>query len=178
MRKTLALMVAMLLLSPVVGYAQDGKATLESVAKAMGATTLNSIQYTGTGVNFAVGQSPTAGAPWPRFNLKSYTRSINYETASLQDELVRSRADAQPRGGGLPAIGEARQNFLLSGDQAWTMTGDAPVLGPPLPGRFAAPALDQPAWRHQGRDGEQGHRPGPDDRLYRSRTAQSQSDHR
>jgi len=130
MRKTLAFMVAMLLISPVIGYAQDGRATLESVAKAMGASTLNSIQYTGTGVNFAVGQSAAAGASWPRFNLKSYTRSINYETGSLREELVRSRADAQPRGGGLPAMGEARQNFLLSGDHAWTLMGDAPVPGP------------------------------------------------
>ncbi len=130
MRTTVALMVAMLLLIPVVGSAQDGRPTLDGVAKAMGATTLNSIQYTGGGVMFAVGQSATAGAAWPRFNLKSYTRSMNYETGALRVELVRSRADSQPRGGGLPAMGEARQNFLLSGDHAWTLTGDAPVPAP------------------------------------------------
>jgi glyoxylase-like metal-dependent hydrolase (beta-lactamase superfamily II) len=117
-----------LLFSPVSASAQGGQVTLESVAKAMGATTLNSIQYTGTGVSFAVGQSATAGAAWPRFNLKSYARSMNYETGSLREERVQSRADA--RGGGLPAMGEARQNVQLSGDYAWTMMADAPAPAP------------------------------------------------
>lgn len=130
MRKILALIVAIVLLSPLAGHAQDGRAALENVAKAMGATTLKSITYTGSGVNYAVGQSPVAGAPWPRFNVKSYSRAINYETASLREELVRSRADAQPRGGGVPAIGEARQNFQLSGDHAWTMMAETPVPNP------------------------------------------------
>ncbi|MGH7313363.1 MAG: hypothetical protein ACREJV_09325, partial [Candidatus Rokuibacteriota bacterium] len=131
MRRTLVvLMIAMLFLFPAVGTAQTGQETLESVAKAMGASTLTSIEYAGTGVNFAVGQSPTAGAPWPRFNLKSYTRSMNYETGSLRQEQVLSRADTQPRGGGVPAMGEARQTFLLSGDHAWTLAAAGPVPGP------------------------------------------------
>jgi hypothetical protein len=66
MRRSLVLLLAVLLFSPVSASAQGGQVTLESVAKAMGATTLNSIQYTGTGVSFAVGQSATAGAAWPR----------------------------------------------------------------------------------------------------------------
>jgi glyoxylase-like metal-dependent hydrolase (beta-lactamase superfamily II) len=131
MQRTLVWSVVVtLLLFPVAARAQDGQATLESVTKAMGASTLNSIQYAGTGVNFAVGQSATAGAPWPRFNLKSYTRSMNYETGALRQEQVLSRADTQPRGGGIPAMGEARQQFLLSGDHAWTVAAAGPVPGP------------------------------------------------
>ena len=41
MRKTLAAMVAVVLLSPLTGHVQDGRAALENLAKAMGATTLN-----------------------------------------------------------------------------------------------------------------------------------------
>lgn len=131
MRRTFVLMVAMLLLSPVVGYAQDGQATLESVAKAMGASTLNSIQYTGTGVIFAAGQSPTPGKPWPRFNLKSYTRLVNYETAALRDEVVRTQAEDPPRGGGnQPIRGELRQIFVVSGEHAWTVARDTATPGP------------------------------------------------
>jgi glyoxylase-like metal-dependent hydrolase (beta-lactamase superfamily II) len=130
MRRSLVLLLAVLLFSPVSASAQDGQATLEGVAKAMGAATLNSIQYTATGASFAVGQSATAGQAWPRFNVKSYTRSMNYETGSLREERVLSRADSQPRGGGLPAMGEARQNVQLSGEHAWTMMADAPAAAP------------------------------------------------
>ncbi len=123
-------LVVALLWSPLGAAAQDGQATLARVAQAMGAPAVNTLQYSGAGVNFAVGQSPAAGQPWPRFILKSYTRSINYETASLREELVRSRADSRPRGGGIPAMGEARQNFVLDGDHAWVMSADAAVPQP------------------------------------------------
>jgi len=43
MYKILALIVAVVLFSPVAGYAQDGRAALESVAKAIGAANLKSI---------------------------------------------------------------------------------------------------------------------------------------
>jgi glyoxylase-like metal-dependent hydrolase (beta-lactamase superfamily II) len=125
MRKTLALTVAIVLFSAVASHAQDGRATLENVAKAMGATTLNTVQYTGSGMIFSPGQSPAPGKPWPRFNLKSLTRSVNYETASLRDEIVRTQAEDPPRGGGgQPVRGEARQVFVLSGDHAWTVAAD------------------------------------------------------
>jgi glyoxylase-like metal-dependent hydrolase (beta-lactamase superfamily II) len=131
MRKTLVVMAAVILLSPVAAHAQDGRAALESVAKAMGATTLKSIQYTGSGVNFATGQSPAPGMPWPRFNVKSYTRTASYETASLRDELVRTQAEDPPRGGGLqPIRGEQRQIFLVSGDHAWNVVADAAIPAP------------------------------------------------
>jgi len=130
MRKTLALLAAAALLSPLAAHGQDGRVALEAVARAMGAAGLRSIEYAGTGAHFAVGQSPAPGAPWPRFNLRSYARAINYETASLREDLVRSRADALPRGGGLPAMGEARQVTLVSGDHAWVMAGDAAIPQP------------------------------------------------
>ena len=99
MWKKLMLAVAVLVLMPWVAEGQDAKTVLEGVAKSMGATDLKSIQYSGSGSTFAVGQNPNPSAPWPRFNAKSYTRTINYETGSLRDEIVRTQADP-PRGGG------------------------------------------------------------------------------
>ena len=131
MRKTLALMVAIVLVVPVAGYAQDGRATLESVAKAMGATTLNSIQYTGSGVIFSPGQSVAPGKPWPRFNLKSLTRTVNYETGALRDEVVRIQAEDPPRGGGgQPIRGELKQTFHVQGDLSWNVVGENTVSAP------------------------------------------------
>ena len=81
--------VLALLVSPLGASAKDARVTLDDVAKALGASTLKSIQYTGAGGAYAVGQSPAPGLPWPQFNAKSYTRSVNYETPSLRDEQVR-----------------------------------------------------------------------------------------
>jgi hypothetical protein len=110
MRTIAMLITAVALLAPLAAHAQDARAALEDVAKALGAANLKSIEVTGTGVNFAVGQSPAPGTPWPRANVKDYARAINYETASLRDEIVRTQGENPPRGGGAqPIRGEQRQ---------------------------------------------------------------------
>jgi glyoxylase-like metal-dependent hydrolase (beta-lactamase superfamily II) len=130
MHKIVALVAAFVLGSPLTSFAQDARTLLDEAAKAMGAANVKSIEYTGVGVNFAVGQSIAPGVPWPRFDLKSYTRSVNYDTASHREDLVRARADGAPRGGGLPAMGEARQILVLSGDHAWNITGPMATPAP------------------------------------------------
>ena len=125
MRTITALTILIILLTPIGGNAQDSRAVLESAAQAMGATNLRSIEYTATGSSFSVGQSTLPGNPYPRFTVKSYTRSVNYETGASREDAVRQRADAQPRGGGVPAMGEARQIFVVRGDRAWNVVGDA-----------------------------------------------------
>jgi glyoxylase-like metal-dependent hydrolase (beta-lactamase superfamily II) len=130
MRRVLVAAAVMVLLSPLAGHAQDGRAALTSVSKALGADSLKSLQFSAAGQSFAAGQSAVPGAPWPAFNVTTFTRQINYETASLRDDLVRSRAEMPPRGGGTPAMGELRQILVVSGDYAWNVTGDA---GAPAP---------------------------------------------
>src|SRR4029450_4920497 len=90
--------------------------------KAMGDP--KSLQYTGSGSTFAVGQNPAPGAPWPRFNAKSYTRMINYDTASMRDEIVRTQVDPVRGGGGQPVVGEQRQILVVSGTYAWNQMGE------------------------------------------------------
>ncbi len=65
MRTFVSLLAAVLLLFPVAAQAQDSRAALESVAKALGATNLKSIEIQGSGVTFQVGQSAAPGMPWP-----------------------------------------------------------------------------------------------------------------
>ena len=111
------------LLSPLAATAQD--ASLDNVAKAMGAAGVKSIQYSGSGVNFQIGQNYSPDVPWPRFVAKSYTRAANYDTPALRDELVRLQGEDPPRGGGgQPVSGEQRQIFVMSGDFAWNVAGD------------------------------------------------------
>ena len=131
MRRLFAWTAALLLCTPIASPAQNARATLDGAAKAMSGVEVKSIEFSGSGVFFAPGQSYTPGQPWPRFIAKSQTRSVNYETASLRDDVVRMQGENPPRGGGVqPVRGEVRQQFVLSGDLAWTVVGDAPAPTP------------------------------------------------
>src|SRR5215472_9522398 len=111
-------------LVPQPGNAQDAKAVLDGAAKTMG--DVKSLQYAGSGANFAFGQNVSPTAPWPRFNIKSFTRTVDYDTPAMRDDLVRTQADPKERGGGgLPLTGEQHQIQTVSGTYAWTQTGDA-----------------------------------------------------
>jgi glyoxylase-like metal-dependent hydrolase (beta-lactamase superfamily II) len=125
MWKKLILVLAAVVLMPGLGYGQDSKAVLDGVSKSMG--DVKSLQYAGSGANFAFGQNVAPGTPWPRFNLKSYTRTVDYDTPAMRDEFVRTQADPAARGGGgIPLVGEQRQLQALSGTYAWNQVGENP----------------------------------------------------
>jgi glyoxylase-like metal-dependent hydrolase (beta-lactamase superfamily II) len=80
------------------------------------------------------GQNFQPTDPWPKFNLKSYTRLVDYEKAVSRENLVRTQFENPPRGGGnQPVIGELRQVSLLSGDSAWNVSAN----GAPVPASAA-----------------------------------------
>ena len=94
----------------LVGCARSPQDVLNDSSAAMGATNLKTIQYSGSGFALALGQSFRPGEAWPKFNAKSYTRMVNYETASSQEELIRTQYENPPRGGGVrsaPSAGVA-----------------------------------------------------------------------
>jgi glyoxylase-like metal-dependent hydrolase (beta-lactamase superfamily II) len=127
MRTLVFLLTAVLLLSPFGADAQDN---LETVAKALGATGLKSIEFQGGGTFYWAGQSFNAGTGWPQFNVRSLTRTINYDTASLRDEMIRTRTLEPPKGGGPYVRGEHKAVAFLSGDQAWNVAGDTATPAP------------------------------------------------
>ena len=130
MRPLIVLLASVLLFSPLTTHAQDGRAALEAAAKAIGAGSLKSIEIQGGGTVFQVGQSYTAGQPWPQFNVRTFTRTINYDTASLRDDILRTRALEPPKGGGAYVRGEHRLIGVLSGDHAWNVTGETATTAP------------------------------------------------
>jgi hypothetical protein len=124
MWKKLILVLVVCVLTPRLGNGQDAKAVLDGVAKSMG--DVKSLQYAGSGANYSFGQDVSPGTPWPRFNLKSYTRTVDYDTPAMRDEFVRTQADPGARGGGgIPLVGEQRQLQAVSGTQAWNQIGEA-----------------------------------------------------
>ena len=89
----------------------------------MGAADVKSLQYSGSGTMFALGQNPSPGTPWVRYNAKSYTRTINYDTVSMRDDLIRTQGEQPPRGAAF-VIGEQRQILVVSGTHAWGQVGE------------------------------------------------------
>ena len=81
-------------------WAQGSTGVVQSAADAIGATTLQSIQYTGTGSAFPLGQAASPGGPWPRFELAKYVASIDYTALAMREETVRRDVEFPPRGGG------------------------------------------------------------------------------
>jgi glyoxylase-like metal-dependent hydrolase (beta-lactamase superfamily II) len=92
----------------------DAKAVLNSSMKALGCENLKTIEYSGSGYDFAIGQAPAPGAAWPKFNDKTYMRVINFETPASRMSRIRTQFENPPRGGGLqPIIGEQQQNQII-----------------------------------------------------------------
>jgi glyoxylase-like metal-dependent hydrolase (beta-lactamase superfamily II) len=123
--------LAILCLFPVACPAQDAETVLGNAARAMGATNLKSIRYSGSGSQFVVGQNWSPYEPWPRFNAKSYTYSMDYETPAGSEEMVRTQALHPPHGGGpQPIYGDVLQIQSVSGAYSWSMAGKNPVPQP------------------------------------------------
>jgi len=129
--RRLALFVSAILLLPTAAVeAQDNRAALEAVATALGATNLTSLEIQGGGVMFQVGQSQTPAGAWPQFDVRSFTRTINFQTGSLRDEIVRTRTLEPPKGGGAYVRGEHKLVSVVSGDQTWNVTGETATSAP------------------------------------------------
>ncbi len=95
-----------------------------SVADAMGAANLNSIEYSGSGELFGFGQSYIPAERWPRFIQRSYNVAINYQTPAMRMNTVRSQGEYPPRGGAAQPVGADQRTIqVVSGKYAWTEGG-------------------------------------------------------
>ena len=98
---------------------------LEQAAAAMGATSLNSIQYTGSGNVYSFGQGFEPGERFPLFIQRTYNAAINYQTPAMRLIQVRSQGERPPRGGGQQALaGDQRAVAVVSGRFAWQEAGN------------------------------------------------------
>jgi glyoxylase-like metal-dependent hydrolase (beta-lactamase superfamily II) len=124
MRRIVIALPVVIVLAALAGHAQAGNATLDAASRALGATELTSIQYSGSGTNNAFGQAYAPGGPWPAFKVTSYTASINYTIPAMRVELERTNPEGQIRGGGgLPLLAPQKQIQMVSGNFAWNVAG-------------------------------------------------------
>src|SRR5262249_399812 len=120
MKKTLIIVLAVAALGALAGWAQEAKKTLEACRGGPGAGNPNTNEFCGRGSDFMFGQAYDGNTPWPRFNLPSYTVTIDYSIPAMRDERRRQQSENPPRGGGFqPLVGELRQIWVLNGNYAW-----------------------------------------------------------
>lgn len=91
----------------VAGTAQDAKSAVEAAIKNLG--DVKSIQYSGSGAVFTLGQSVSADSPWPRVEVKSFTRTIDYKKQATRNEAVGAQNPTPTQ--------------FLAGDKAWGQAG-------------------------------------------------------
>ena len=89
MVRRLSILVAFLALIVGTASAQEARSILQSAAKAMAAANLKTIQYSGAGWDTSVGQSYNLTSDWPRFEVSSFARTIDYDAKSLREERTR-----------------------------------------------------------------------------------------
>jgi glyoxylase-like metal-dependent hydrolase (beta-lactamase superfamily II) len=102
--------------------AQDARTVIGSASKAIGVDTLKTVQFSATGMDFALGQAPNPSSAWPKFINKSYTRVINFETPASRVDRVRVQGENPARGGGQqPIVGEQpqTQTIIVNSNTPW-----------------------------------------------------------
>lgn len=128
--RTMAALVAGLALA-VAASACSQPSGVAAAAEAMGATNLNSIQFSGSGTNNAFGQAYSPGGPWPRFEVKNYIAAIDYQAPAMRLEMLRAQGEHPPRGGGAqPFAIDQRTVQVVSGKSAWSEAGAQPQPNP------------------------------------------------
>ena len=122
MIRKLVSLIAVVLVFSISLAAQDAKTVIQAASKAMG--DVKSIQYSGTGHLYAIGQAFNPTSAWPQNNITSYTRTIDYNTRASREELTQVEPTPPRLGGAAPFAGELKQINLVNGQSAWNQTGN------------------------------------------------------
>ena len=107
MHKQIVVALALMGVISTHGIAKDAKAVLEASIKNMG--DVKSVQYSGSGAVFTLGQSVSADSPWPRVEVKSFTRLVDYDKGASRNEGVGPQGPVPTQ--------------FLAGDKAWGQVG-------------------------------------------------------
>ena len=111
-------LILTLVLATLVGFrAEAADSDLQQIADALDVSTTKTFQFTGNGSMYALGQSTSPAAPWPRSFVKSFTRVYDFTNGAMRDDVVRMAAEP-------PTLGPEQQAITaVSGDLAWNGTG-------------------------------------------------------
>ena len=129
--------------APGVAEAQTAQSVLQAAATAMGTNNLKCVTYTGSGYVGFVGQNYDIRDDWARVELASYTRTINFDARTSQEErVIRQGTNPGRGGGGIPIQGEQRQTQFVVDKVAWNVGAN----GMPNPAPAAAEMRQLDIW--------------------------------
>lgn len=129
--------------APAVAQAQTAQSVLQAAAKTMGTNNLQCVTYTGAGYVGIVGQNYDIRDDWARIELAGYTRSINFDAKSSQEERLTRQGTYPARGGGgIPITGDQRQTQFVVDRVAWNVGAN----GMPAPAPAAAEVRQLDIW--------------------------------
>lgn len=111
-----------LVLLPGAAAALDSSSVLKRASVAMGSTELKTLAYSADGWGYTFGQAFVPSAHWPKIQIRSMERSINYDTASLRELITFNRAEPTG-GGGYPLVAPQTEDRNVSGGYAWNVAG-------------------------------------------------------
>ena len=85
-----ALLLATMIVAQPVAQVQTAQTVLQTAAKAMGTDTVKCLTYTSTGGGYVaiVGQGFSPADDWPKVELASFSRVINYDAKTMREEQV------------------------------------------------------------------------------------------
>jgi glyoxylase-like metal-dependent hydrolase (beta-lactamase superfamily II) len=121
---------------------------LQKAATALGTNNLRSIEYSGSGFDYALGQAFEVDKAWPKFNDKTYTRVVSFEPWATQLKRTRTQFENPARGGGgQPIAGEQNQTQVVAAGTpaAATVSDDLALQLPQAFIRAAVAAKDTAA---------------------------------
>src|SRR5438477_8114546 len=129
-------LTAALVATASVAAAQDAKTVINNASKAMGYDQLKSIEYSGPAGKEGTGGGQAQGAAkgFPHFTLRNYSRYIDLNTLTGQQNSLRSRP-AEPDGqlaggGGLAPAAEAANTTVINANAPFAQKLDI-ILSPP-----------------------------------------------
>src|SRR5947209_2640209 len=112
-RHCLAAVISIVSIVPAAA-AQDAPAVINAASQAIGADRLKTLEYSGSGSDYAIGQAYNPSSPWPKFIDKTYTRAIDFSVPASKMDRIRMQGENPPHGGGLqPVRGEQPQNQTI-----------------------------------------------------------------
>jgi glyoxylase-like metal-dependent hydrolase (beta-lactamase superfamily II) len=95
--------------------APDARSAIANATQALGAGSLKTIEFSGSGFDYTIGQNYNGASPWPKFNDKTYTRVIDFDAPASRMSRIRTQAENPPHGGGQqPVIGDQQQNQVAA----------------------------------------------------------------
>ena len=114
-KKWMLAIPAFAILAWAAGTQQDAKTVISGATKALGADNLKTVEFSGSGFDYVIGQAANPSLPWPKFIDKTYTRAVDLDAQLRACRRIRTQGENPPRGGGQqPVIGEQNQTQVVA----------------------------------------------------------------